>query len=51
VTAAPRSLALDALRGGAVALMILVNNPGSWQHLFAPQLREVDGRSVARHVV
>ena len=34
--AAPRSLALDALRGGAVALMILVNNPGSWQHLFAP---------------
>ena len=32
----PRSLALDALRGGAVALMILVNNPGSWQHLFAP---------------
>ncbi len=32
----PRSLALDALRGGAVALMILVNNPGSWQHLFPP---------------
>ncbi len=34
--AAPRSFALDALRGGAVALMILVNNPGSWQHLFSP---------------
>lgn len=34
--AAPRSLALDALRGGAVALMILVNNPGSWSHLFSP---------------
>ena len=34
--ATPRSLALDALRGGAVALMILVNNPGSWQHLFSP---------------
>ena len=33
---APRSLGLDALRGGAVALMILVNNPGSWQHLFPP---------------
>ena len=33
---APRSLALDALRGGAVALMIVVNNPGSWQHLFPP---------------
>ena len=34
--AVPRSLALDALRGGAVALMILVNNPGSWAHLFSP---------------
>lgn len=33
---APRSPALDALRGIAVALMILVNNPGSWQHLYPP---------------
>jgi predicted acyltransferase len=31
-----RSAALDALRGAAVALMILVNNPGSWQHIFPP---------------
>ena len=33
---AGRSLALDAFRGAAVALMILVNNPGSWQHLYPP---------------
>jgi predicted acyltransferase len=32
----PRSAALDALRGLAVAGMILVNNPGSWQHLYPP---------------
>lgn len=31
-----RLLALDVFRGAAVALMILVNNPGSWQHLYAP---------------
>ena len=33
---AQRSLALDVLRGAAVALMILVNNPGSWSHLYPP---------------
>lgn len=27
---------LDLLRGGAVALMILVNNPGSWSYLYGP---------------
>jgi len=27
---------LDAFRGATVAGMILVNNPGSWQHLYAP---------------
>jgi len=27
---------LDVFRGAAVALMILVNNPGSWNHLFPP---------------
>jgi predicted acyltransferase len=32
----PRSAPLDALRGAAVALMILVNNPGSWQHIYPP---------------
>jgi predicted acyltransferase len=34
--AAPRLAALDAFRGATVALMILVNNPGSWQHLYPP---------------
>ncbi|HET9977762.1 MAG TPA: heparan-alpha-glucosaminide N-acetyltransferase domain-containing protein [Burkholderiaceae bacterium] len=34
--ASPRSAALDALRGAAVALMILVNNPGSWGHIYPP---------------
>lgn len=32
----PRLHALDVLRGAAVALMILVNNPGSWDHLYPP---------------
>lgn len=31
-----RYLALDVLRGMTVALMILVNNPGSWVHIYAP---------------
>lgn len=31
-----RLASLDVLRGAAVALMILVNNPGSWQHLYPP---------------
>lgn len=31
-----RSRSLDVLRGAAVALMILVNNPGSWSHLYGP---------------
>ena len=31
-----RWLSLDVFRGAAVALMILVNNPGSWQHLYPP---------------
>jgi predicted acyltransferase len=33
-----RSLALDVFRGLTVALMILVNNPGSWSHVYAPFL-------------
>lgn len=33
---AGRDRALDAFRGATVAGMILVNNPGSWQHLYAP---------------
>lgn len=31
-----RYVALDVLRGMTVAGMILVNNPGSWSHIFAP---------------
>jgi len=31
-----RYLALDVLRGMTVAGMILVNNPGTWSHIFAP---------------
>lgn len=33
-----RFVALDALRGLAIALMILVNTPGSWNHVYAPLL-------------
>lgn len=31
-----RYYALDVFRGATVALMILVNNPGSWGHIYAP---------------
>lgn len=31
-----RYYALDVFRGATVALMILVNNPGSWDHIFPP---------------
>ncbi|MDQ2779559.1 MAG: DUF5009 domain-containing protein [Pseudomonadota bacterium] len=31
-----RLRSLDIFRGAAVALMILVNNPGNWSHLYAP---------------
>jgi predicted acyltransferase len=33
---AERLRALDVFRGATVALMILVNNPGSWSHLYPP---------------
>ena len=39
ITLAPakkRLLSLDILRGITVAGMILVNNPGSWSHIYAP---------------
>ena len=32
----PRLRALDAFRGLAIAGMILVNNPGSWSHVYPP---------------
>src|SRR4028118_838016 len=31
-----RLLSLDVFRGITVAAMILVNNPGSWGHIYAP---------------
>ncbi|HSJ67059.1 MAG TPA: DUF5009 domain-containing protein [Anditalea sp.] len=31
-----RYLSLDVLRGITIALMIVVNTPGSWQHIYAP---------------
>ena len=31
-----RFYSLDVFRGATVALMILVNNPGSWSHLYSP---------------
>jgi predicted acyltransferase len=31
-----RYYSLDVFRGTTVALMILVNNPGSWGHIFSP---------------
>lgn len=31
-----RYLSLDVLRGLTVAFMIIVNNPGSWSHIFPP---------------
>lgn len=35
-TTPQRYYALDVLRGLTVALMILVNNPGSWSHIYPP---------------
>ncbi len=35
-TSLPRLLSLDFFRGLTVAAMILVNNPGSWGHIYAP---------------
>lgn len=31
-----RFLSLDVFRGAAVCLMILVNNPGTWSHMYSP---------------
>jgi predicted acyltransferase len=31
-----RFFSLDVFRGATVALMIMVNNPGSWGHIYAP---------------
>ncbi len=34
--ASNRFLSLDALRGYTIALMVIVNDPGSWKHVYAP---------------
>ena len=31
-----RLISLDAFRGATIALMILVNTPGTWGHVYAP---------------
>jgi len=33
---ANRILSLDVFRGGTIAAMILVNNPGTWDHIYPP---------------
>jgi len=35
-TASRRLASLDALRGCTVAMMLLVNDPGDWDHVYAP---------------
>lgn len=35
-TPSERLLSVDAFRGLTIALMILVNDPGSWSHVYAP---------------
>ena len=32
----PRLLSLDVMRGVTIAAMTLVNNPGDWEHIYAP---------------
>jgi len=36
LSAAPRLVSLDAFRGVTIALMVLVNTPGDWNHVYAP---------------
>ncbi|KRG67625.1 acyltransferase family protein [Pseudoxanthomonas dokdonensis] len=38
LTRPPRFASVDALRGITVAAMLLVNNPGDWDHVYAPLL-------------
>ncbi|MGD2134533.1 MAG: DUF5009 domain-containing protein [Gemmatimonadales bacterium] len=35
---ASRLISLDALRGYTIALMVIVNDPGSWSHVYPPLL-------------
>ena len=43
--ASNRFLSLDALRGYTIALMVIVNDPGSWKHVYAP-LRHADWHGI-----
>ena len=36
MTKLERILAIDTFRGATIALMIIVNNPGTWSHVYAP---------------
>src|SRR5205085_6025688 len=36
LTSTPRYYSLDVFRGATVALMILVNNPGTWSYIYPP---------------
>lgn len=36
--ASQRLISLDALRGYTIALMVIVNDPGSWSHVYPPLL-------------
>jgi predicted acyltransferase len=36
IMAGNRLLSLDVFRGATIAAMIMVNNPGSWNHMYAP---------------
>ena len=36
IAKAPRLMSLDAFRGATIIGMILVNNPGSWSHIYDP---------------
>ncbi len=36
ILAGKRLISLDVFRGATIAAMIMVNNPGSWSHMYAP---------------
>lgn len=40
MTANNRLISLDAFRGFTIAAMIMVNNPGSWDHVYPPLLHK-----------
>lgn len=40
MTTNKRLISLDAFRGFTIAAMIMVNNPGSWDHVYPPLLHE-----------